>query len=82
MQLYAKISVLLAEVAKSFTPTVTKQYPLSFRFKAFIDEDKEQDVFSNLMHVQPHRRARALVQLRKRIDKPRQILLLLYFYHR
>ena len=62
--------VLLAEVAKSFTPTETKQYPLlHLDLKHLFDEDKEQDVFSNLMHVQPHRRARALVQLRKRIDK-------------
>ena len=55
--------VLLAEVAKSFTPTETKQYPLlHLDLKHLFDEDKEQDVFSNIMHVQPHRRARALVQ--------------------
>ena len=57
---------LLGEVAKSFAPCKIDDYPLlhlDLRY-LFDTDDKDQDVFLNLMHVQVHRRARALQKFR------------------
>ena len=61
--------LLLREIAKSFDQTAKKKYPLlHLDLKNLFDKDNDQDIFANLMHVQPHRRARALARLRDRIN--------------
>ena len=60
---------LLRKIAEGFMDCKVETYPLlHLDLRYLFNTDADQDIFVNMMHVQVHRRARALQKFRSKLD--------------
>ena len=60
---------MLRTIAEGFLDCTVETYPLlHLDLRYLFNSDTDQDIFMNLVHVQVHRRARALQKFRLKLD--------------